>query len=93
MMAATTMMIPTRQTATHIFYQAHLNGQLIKLIKDKVTDELFFDADSLSIALGYPDGETMLADKHAVEAIQACALIQGEQSFCRIDANGNPVLL
>lgn len=87
------MMTPVGQTPTHIFYQAHLDGQLIKLIRDKVTDQLLFDAESLAIALGYPDGETMLADKYAVEAIRACALEQGEHSFCRIDAHGNPILL
>ena len=87
------MMTPVGQTPTHIFYQTYFDGQLIQMIENKLTNELFFDAESLAIALGYPDGETMLADKYAVEAIRACALEQGESSFCRIDVNGNPISL
>ena len=85
-------MTPTGETPMYIFYQTYCDGQLLKLIKDKSTGDLFFDADSLAIALGYPDAQTMLADKYAVEAIQEYALENGGHSIRRIDMNGNPVL-
>ena len=85
-------LIPTRETPTHIFYQAHYDGQLIKLIKDKATDEVFFDAHSVALALGYPSQQAMLADEHALAAMREYAQESGDSAIRILDEDGNPVL-
>lgn len=85
------MMTQTHQTATHIFYQTHLDGLLLKLIRCKDTGELFFNAGSLALALGYPDTVTMLADEYALDTITSYAIKNGGHSICW--ANGTPIRL
>lgn len=84
-------MTQTHQSATHIFYQTELDGLLLKLIRCKATGELFFDAGSLALALGYPDTDAMLADEYALDAINSYAIENGGHSICRSD--GTPIWL
>jgi hypothetical protein len=89
-MKDTPTMIQTGETSAHIYYQAHLDGQLIGLVRDKATDELLFDAHSVALALGYPDAATLLNDPIAMEAIQEYIHETGENPIHQLQITPKP---
>lgn len=57
------------QTETHLYYESYFEGQKVRMMQDKKTSELKFNAEDTAKILGYGSLEKMMLDDAVLDAL------------------------
>ena len=83
-------MIQTHVTATHIFYVAYFKGIPVKIVRDRKTGKILFNAESVAACLGFDSTQDMMSQDVILEAIsQYQQENNGDSPLRQMDKNGN----
>lgn len=62
-------MIKTHETDTHTYFIDYFDGTQVKIMKNKKTGEILFDAESVAKILGYGSMQGMMSDDNVLDLV------------------------
>ncbi|MBD2752023.1 BRO-N domain-containing protein [Spirosoma validum] len=77
-------MIRTHYDDTYEYYLSYFEGTPVKILRDRKTGEILFDAASVAECLGYSSTESMMKDDQVLDCISAHINQTGESPLRRI---------
>ncbi|QIP12235.1 hypothetical protein G8759_06130 [Spirosoma aureum] len=62
-------MIPTHTDEKYEYYLDYFQGTPVKILRDRQTGEILFDAGSVAECLGYKSTQAMMSDNRVLDTI------------------------